>query len=297
MRQVGLRVLSRTLLPVVLLTAACAGGDIDPIDDTPTDEAAGTVFDEGRYARGCASRTPSDDEVAAIQTRLDQVPRAGTGGVIRVYAHVITSGAKGMLSDTAITGQMNVLNAAFASTGYAFTLVSTDVTDNTAWSTAGHGTQEEREMKTKLRVGGAADLNLYFTNPGGGLLGWATFPSDYVVAPSMDGVVILYSSVPNGAAAPYNEGDTATHEVGHWMGLWHTFQGGCKRNGGDQVSDTPAEAQPAYDCIPRDSCRREEGSDPIENFMDYTDDACMWRFTEGQDARMDAAWLKYRAGR
>jgi hypothetical protein len=100
-------------------------------------------------------------------------------------------------------------------------------------------------------------------------------------------VVVLHSSLPGGAAEPYHLGDTATHEVGHWLGMFHTFEGGCTQMN-DQIPDTPAERQPAFGCpIGRNSCAQIPGNDPIFNFMDYTDDACMNTFTWWQAVRSD----------
>jgi len=268
----------------------------------------------------CATRPLSDLErfeveqkigplIAARAQSLGQVSANGkpgggggggvTGGVINVYFHVINKGsgiANGDVPDGQIADQMAILNAAYAGTGWSFNLVSTDRTTNATWYTMSPGSTAEAQAKAALRQGTAVDLNIYSANPGGGLLGWATFPSSYASAPSKDGVVLLYTSLPGGSAAPYNLGDTGTHEVGHWMGLYHTFQGGCAKTG-DYVADTPAERSAAYGCpVGRDTCNT-SGVDPIINFMDYTDDSCMYQFTTAQDARMDSMFATYRAGK
>ena len=297
------------VIPAALLIAGCVGAQEDDsilenkADTSPTVDEAQTATS----GRGCGTPdldVATRDAIESDLARYAFAPRPFTvGTVIPTYVHVIRdSSGNGGPTTQQMNNQLAVLNAAYASTGVSFSLVSTDYTNDSAWYTAGYGTAAETAMKTALRQGSADDLNVYYNNMGGGLLGWATFPSDYTSKPKMDGVVILTASLPGGSAAPYNLGDTATHEVGHWMGLYHTFQGGCAKNasGGDGVSDTAAERSAAYGCpTGRDSCsgNRFPGVDPITNFMDYTDDSCMFQFSPGQVTRMRGMWDSYRAGR
>ena len=250
-----------------------------------------------------------DVSMAQAQRMGPSVPPGGREFVppqriVKVYFHVIHNGATGLLSNAMISNQIKVLNQSYsthtggAQTGFQFKLVGTDFTNNATWFNAGQGSATETTIKTTLRKGTKRDLNIYTWNLGGGLLGWATFPSSVAGNLAMDGVVCLYSSLPGGSAVPYDLGDTATHEVGHWLGLFHTFQGGCNTNptgGGDLVADTPAEANPQFGCpTGADSCPAIAGLDPIENFMDYSDDSCMFKMTAGQADRMDAQWIAFR---
>jgi hypothetical protein len=255
---------------------------------------SGTLSAQGRIDPRCATRAPI---LTGDRGAVHDIGAMATGGTIDVYFHVIhrSSGA-GNVSDQAIAAQMDALNRAFAPTGWAFVLAGVDRTANDEWFGMLPRSGAERRAKRALRQGTAATLNIYTANPGGGVtLGWATFPSSYSLQPRQDGVVILYQTLPGGGATPYNQGDTATHEVGHWMGLYHTFQGGC-HGSGDFVGDTATERAASHACLEtRDTCSGDSILfDPVRNFMDYTDDGCMNSFTAGQDARMDAQFTRYR---
>lgn len=226
---------------------------------------------------------------------------------LNVHWHVIYTNKTiegGYVPDSQIAEQIKVLNNDFRKTRFRFKLASTDRVKNSTWfNDAGpysdYGLQVEFEMKTALRKGGRADLNMYsvgFEGENEGLLGYATFPSEYDQYPHKeDGVVLLYSSLPGGSTAPYNLGGTGTHEVGHWVGLYHTFEGESCSGKGDYVWDTPYELEPASGCpVGLDTCPDQPGLDPIHNYMDYTIDSCYEEFTPGQIWRMSKQMFFYR---
>ncbi|KAG8826966.1 hypothetical protein FRC17_008019, partial [Serendipita sp. 399] len=192
-------------------------------------------------------------------------------------------------------GSIAKINASFLGSGFTFVLTLRRRYVHPPWFNGDKNSEEEKAMKKQLRQGDAKTLNIYTTNFGDlnpKLLGHATFPWDYSPGANqyLDGIVVKYIAVSWGSATNYNSGAVFAHEVGHWLGLYHTFQNGCAKSGefdGDYVSDTPAQANATSGCPPiRDSCPNLPGRDPHHNFMDYSYDRCRDNFTPGQFARI-----------
>lgn len=270
---------------------------------TPLPELSGDITlsgPGGAMITGTRCATYEDPAAAAARIQADlerqlDLPRGEKAAIaIPVAIHSIYANmSNGYVTDQMVNDQIDVLNAAYAGTGFSFYLYHFARYQSTRYFSWDYNSADERAVKRYLAIDPAHVLNIYLQSPPGGLLGWATFPWFLSESHWGHGVVALWSSLPGGSAAPYNLGDTATHEVGHWLGLYHTFQGGCAGNG-DGVSDTPYENSPAYGCpVGRNTCSS-PGEDPIHNFMDYTDDDCMDHFTSGQDTRMDSAVMIYK---
>jgi hypothetical protein len=303
---------SRRIAMAALLALGYSGGD--------------AAWGDGQQKPWCGTREVSQKEVIAIEVLLGEQaqkddkkddqqgddehnPEARLPSRVHVpvHAHVIHDGKGGYVDARDVGRQIDALNGAYGGkrgghhTAFRFELAGIDRTDNKVWYHLQPRTPEERAMKSALHKGGPGELNLYIAGPGDDLLGWATFPQDYPGDPMMDGVVIAASSLPGGSAPAHNQGDVATHEVGHWLGLYHTFQGGCTEPG-DAVKDTPPQGNPTFGCPKqKDTCPDDGGPgmrrDPFQNFMDYTDDACMNQFTRGQGLRMNWMWQPFREDR
>jgi hypothetical protein len=236
------------------------------------------------------ARTGSAEEMAAIKARR----AAGGGKSIRIPVafHVIyDSTGAGNVPESQLDEQIRVLNNDFRSSGFSFVKASVDRTRSDTWFAMGYG-GNEHHAKRQLAIDPANTLNFYTAELGMGLLGWAYLPWSFDESHYMHGVVVHHRSLPGGSFSNYNGGQTGTHEIGHYLGLYHTFDGGC--DGGDYCEDTPAEATPARACpTGRDTCAA-PGLDPIHNYMDYSYDACMYEFSADQGTRMEWATATYK---
>ncbi|BFU47199.1 zinc metalloprotease [Krasilnikovia sp. MM14-A1004] len=265
---------------------------------------------QARLARGSSAKDPElyGTSDAKAYEGLKNSKRLPNGSVtVPVVFHMISdhaySPAEKARWQTMIAAQMTVLNNSYSGktakdasdTPFRFRLTDTTWTVNSAWYNIKPG-KAEKAMKTALHTGNARTLNVYAASIADGVLGWSYFPKKVTTKGRdfMDGVVMIGETMPGGTAGDYAQGDTLTHETGHWLALEHTFENGCKKKG-DHVDDTPAEAVAQFACPEgADTCSA-PGLDPIHNFMDYTQDSCMNMFTPGQAKRMSDAWVAFRA--
>ena len=337
-RYAGLAALAAVLLvgtPSVAPVSAVAADD-SGCATTATGTAAnartlpgrgkGVVDDSGDFtaserARSEAERTRSLRSARSMAT-VDQLPASI---LVPIYVHIIQGNheRERTVSKAEVRRVVNILRAAYrgdqssfaATTRFSFTIKSFTVTRNDRWYHARMGSADDQQMKRRLHRGFSRALNLYINAPRGpqgtsGLLGFARFPWQYDSNKTQDGVTVHAESLPGGSYSGFNAGDTVVHEVGHWLGLFHTFQSSksdpCMDTVNDGVADTPAEKEPngrrpngpcdnpSNLCDPTLLLPPDALRDPVFNFMDYASDRCMREFTQGQSDRMDLEYALYR---
>eukprot|EP00882_Tetradesmus_deserticola_P000657 GHRQ01000718.1.p1 GENE.GHRQ01000718.1~~GHRQ01000718.1.p1 ORF type:complete len:319 (+),score=138.52 GHRQ01000718.1:277-1233(+) len=263
--------------------------------------------------RKCGTLTPEPEHLSQLEYKhavfaakeaAFQAKNSSSGNVrkyiIPTYVHIIVSDDGTGMGDVAkdvVQKQVQALNQAYATNAQAAGIQWVFQVQSVVKTTGPDmcDQQNEAAMKAKLRKGSRDALNLYVTDLSAcGLLGYSSWPWDLKKKGlTMDGVVIHYDTLPGGQYRPYNLGRTGIHEIGHWLGLYHTFQNGCSGNG-DAVQDTPFCASPSEGCpVHRDTCPQ-PGQDPVRNFMDYSDDSCMRAFSKGQHGRVEQMWKQYR---
>lgn len=319
--------MKKLLLTVLLGSSAILASTADPLvrkcasNDILQQQLAA---DPGRAAMLSQIETQTANYIQSLKHSGNAMQAIVT---IPVVFHVIYKTAAQNISDAQCIAQINQLNldyarmnsdagntpAAFAglaaNTQIQFCLAQRDPSGNattgiihklttvTSWST-------NDNVKRSANGGDNAwdatkYLNIWACNLGSGLLGYAQFPGG---SASTDGVVVLYSSVGSmlspGTAAPYHYGRTATHEVGHWLNLYHIWGDESACNADDNVSDTPKQKAENYGCptYPQTTqsggrCNTADPSSMFMNYMDYTDDGCMNMFSNGQAARMQALFV------
>ena len=271
--------------------------------DTWTDYFQSAFFsDNGMH---CGVRTPeggssydSTSDCNSSNTNPSSLyAPSGDTFVIPVVFHIFMhSNGNGAVSDQQVGDQIQILNNDYASltnSNIQFVLAPGGIeryTNSTWYNDSGNYTST------------AWDTNLYlniYTNTAGGNLGYAYVPSGGgVVGTSFDGVRLYWQAVGYTNFTPYHLGRSATHEVGHYLGLYHTFDGGCGGSNcyqsGDLICDTNAESSANFSaCQPSQSVTC-GSQDPVRNYMDYSDDICMDNFTSEQARRMRCTLMNFR---
>ena len=295
----------------LLLLISCSN------DETSSSTNLSTTTSGHEHHRGCASHEVLEQQLREnpeLAAKMQEIERFTQNAItngrlvngkieIPVVVNVLYKTTAENISLTQIQSQIDVLNKDFnalnsdfnqvpttfsgvkANVGISFVLdaVYRKSTTKTSWGT--------RDAMKKSTQGGinptspTTKLNLWVCTIGGGILGYAQFPGG---SSATDGVVIdsKYFGTTGTATAPFNKGRTATHEVGHWMNLRHIW--GDATCGSDLVSDTPTHNAANYGMpvFPHYSTCTGTPIEMTMNYMDYTDDAGMYMFSNGQKSRM-----------
>ena len=308
---------------LAISAAVISCSDSSLVDSELTSSSSNKNAKESAEGRQCASmdvlkKNMEDDpelekKMNDIETHTKEYEkklkngRVGATGTltIPVVVNVLYSNTNENISQAQIQSQIDVMNKDFSATNadfssvpsafagvksnleLQFTLVNVvrKSSTKTSWGTA--------DAMKKTSKGGIAPtsptttLNLWVCNIGGGILGYAQFPGGLSAT---DGVVIgpQYFGNTGFVSAPYDKGRTATHEVGHWLNLRHIW--GDASCGNDLVSDTPTQQTSNFGCpsFPHTTCSNGANGDMFMNYMDYTNDLCMFMFSAGQKTRTRA---------
>ena len=288
--------------------------------DLPTRRTCGAMDVHRRLLTESESYRIARSEIENQSIELESLQSIAARGPVRipVVVHVVSTTAAQNISDAQIESQIAVLNKDFRATnddidtvppvfehligdaGIEFFLADTGPDgrpSNGITRTTTEADSFDQNDGVKSAETGGADpwptqryLNIWVCALGGGLLGYAQFPGGPV---STDGVVITYTAfgTTGTARAPFDLGRTATHEIGHYLNLFHIWGDdgtGCR--GSDEVADTPNQGgqNVGMPRFPHVSCGNGPHGDLFMDYMDYTDDAGMVMFTKGQGARMGA---------
>ena len=275
------------------------------LDGLPDDSFIETSSSSIVIGRRCGSRdtsNPNKDRRRANRIAIPEEPIS-----IPLAIHIISNDkGDGIINTSIIEEQVKILNEDFVKSVFTFSIESIDTTINNNWYylVDKNNSFYEQEIVDHLQDDSGNVCNVYINGLEGiinekgefvpGILGYASFPWD-IHNNGFDGVLIHNGTLHNGSYSNYNLGKTLTHEMGHFLGLYHTFHKGC--HVGDDVQDTPPQDIPTDGCPnSKDTCLEDEMKDMITNYMDYSYDSCMKEFTKGQRDRMNWATRKYRRG-
>lgn len=251
------------------------------------------------------------EKIISQNTALNKKSMSGNVKIIPVVVHVIHNGGMENISDAQIQSQIDVLNEDYrrmiGTNGFGngadceveFRLAkltpSGECTNGIVRirsALTNHQTYQRSQLGQLSFWDNTRYLNIYIVkniNNGNGAAAYSSFPGG---PPDEDGIVSRYDYFGRtGIITSGTNGRTITHETGHWLGLYHTFNGGCGVDtcaDGDYVCDTPPAANPNFGCPSINSCSNDvpDLNDLIQNYMDYSDDGCKSMFTTGQKARM-----------